>query len=130
LVIDSPQVGVMHAATVVLDQTTLNTRVLGPGVLRARGQPGLLEAVDPAARLRSQRAGLPKGTTVRWADVLDLQFKRFSDDKGSRLALDTARFDGDITVQHPSFDFTSETLAFALAPGDDGRQAIQQINAS
>ncbi|MCE9589784.1 MAG: hypothetical protein K8S99_04600 [Planctomycetes bacterium] len=137
LVLDSPSLGVLRGPQLVIDQSTGMGQVPGAGTLKARGEPGLADAVDPRGTLKAQGAQMPRGMSVKWNDRLDLSFylrPRHADAKNSDVnrlrGLKDVMFRGAVVVQHPDFDVHSDRLNLSLDDPDKGSQSVQAINAS
>lgn len=136
LVLDSPNLGVLTGRQLVIDQSTGLGVVNGAGSLRAHGEPGLADAIDPKASLAGERgARLPRGMNIQWNDRIDLAFylhpQREDHSNVNRLrALKDVMFRGDVVVAHPDFSVRSDRLNLSLDDPAKGAQSIEAINAS
>ncbi|MFA9479772.1 hypothetical protein ACERK3_15910 [Phycisphaerales bacterium AB-hyl4] len=134
----SNEMGELQAVSLELDQQNATGIIQGPGWLTNRTSNS-----NSSNDTGDTTANTGDAIRVAWHDQLDLTF--FPDDSdadadapsdsaglrpGVRLAgLDTARFHGNVEVNHPQFDLDAGRLALHMHPPADNRQAIRHIDA-
>ena len=122
LTVDAPELGLLKAQQLDIDQANNMGTMWGPGHLLA---------------LRDKKDGERSGLTVQWQDRVDLAFhpkeKQPGADKemlkGSPFGqLKTAVFREDVVIQHPMFVLDSDVLGLDIKR-DGSTTLLQRVNA-
>ncbi len=135
LVIDSPQMGMLTAERLVINQRDGTGHILGAGTLHAREQRGLIDALEDAGSADDTSTRFVRGLFVQWTHRVDLTFfKPDADELRERApnrvgALRTATFRGDVAVKQSLFELYSDALTVNMTDPDRGKQTLSRIDA-